>query len=107
MKTNHVNTATLRPREQTWNGTITDLSKLDGRVYVRLSAPEIGVRFLQQSEAEGFTFTDGAKPTSREAAEIMAVNPNRTLNYVGTVGRIAYGCAGTIGGKPLIRIRFV
>ena len=91
-----------------WNEGITALSKLDGRVYVHLTTPEIEKQFLRQAEAEGFTFPDGASPTSREPAEIMAVNPDRTINYVGTIGRIAFGSgAKTVSERPLIRIEYI
>lgn len=87
--------------------TIRNLSKLNGRVYVYLAKAEIGHRFLQQAEAEGFTYGDGVKPTERSYEEIMAVNHDNTLNYVGTIGRIAYGSGvKRIGDEQLIRIDF-
>lgn len=87
--------------------TIKNLSKLNGKVYVYLAHAEIGHRFLQQAEAEGFTYGDGVKPTEREYAEIMAINPDDTLNYVGTNGRIAYGSGvRRVNNEPLIRIDF-
>ena len=87
--------------------TITELSKMNGRVYVYLANVAIGEKFLQQAEDEGFTFADGAKPTERCYAEIMAVNGDLTINFVGTNGRIAFGGgAATVGGKKLIRIDF-
>ena len=50
---------------------------------------------------------DGEKPTARQYAEVMAVNRNGTINYVGTNGRIAYGSGAVkIGSKPLIRIDY-
>ena len=45
--------------------TIKNLSKLNGRVYIYLANAEIGHRFMQQAESEGFTFKDGEKPTER------------------------------------------
>ena len=87
--------------------TIKNLSKLNGRVYVYLANAEIGHRFLQQAEAEGFTFTDGVKPTEHGYEEIMAINHDGTLNFVGTNGRIAYGSGVRhVGDKQLIRIDF-
>ncbi len=87
--------------------TIKNLANMDGRVYVFLENVEIGEKFLQQAESEGFTFGDGAKPTERCYAEIMAVNGDLTINFVGTNGRIAFGGgAATVGGKKLIRIDF-
>lgn len=63
----------------------------NGKVYVYLSDEAVGERFLQQAEQEGFTFSDGAKPTSRHYSDIMAVNPDGTINYVGSYGRMAFG----------------
>ena len=89
------------------NRTISDLAKTDGRVYVYLSDDETGNRFLRMAEDEGFTFADGARPTERQYEEIMAVNHGKTLNYVGTAGRIAFGAgAETVGGERLIRVDF-
>ena len=49
-------------------------------------------------------FGDGAKPSEKQKDCIIAVNKNRTLNYVGLVGHAAFG-SGTeaVGGQPLIR----
>lgn len=87
--------------------TITELSKLNGRVYVYLANDEIDNKFMQQAEHEGFTFGDAAKPTERNYAEIMAVNHDTTINFVGANGRIAFG-SGTqkIGNEALIRVDF-
>lgn len=83
------------------------VNKSNGRVYVYLANDEIGNKFMQQAENEGFTFNDGAKPTSRCYAEIMAVNDNYTINYVGSVGCIAFGSgAETVNGQKLIRVDF-
>ena len=87
--------------------TIRELSEINGRVYIFLRTPELGRRFLLQAEQEGFTFGDGEKPTARQYAEVMAVNRDITINYVGTNGRIAYGGGAVkIGSEPLIRIDF-
>lgn len=89
------------------NRTIKELSKKNGRVYVYLANVAVGEQFLQQAEDEGFTFTDGTKPTERCYAEIMAVNGNLTINFVGANGRIAFGSgAKRIGDDELIRVDF-
>lgn len=44
---------------------VTELSKLNGKVYVYLRDEVIARRFLQDAENEGFTFGDGEKPTAR------------------------------------------
>lgn len=89
------------------NRTIKELVKKNGRVYVYLGDSETGNQFMKQAESEGFTFTDGAKPTERCYAEIMAVNRDITINFVGMNGRIAFGSgAKTIGNEELIRIDY-
>lgn len=88
--------------------TITELSQLDGRVYVYLPTEALAAQFMQQAEAEGFSFGDGVKPTERNAAAIMAVNADHTINYVGTVGRIAFGAgAKAVGRRSLFRMIFL
>lgn len=82
------------------------LSTNAGRVYVYLANEEICKRFLQDAEDEGFTFSDGAKPTQKHTSDILAVNPDLTINYVGAVGHIAYQAASRIGNQKLIRIDY-
>ena len=78
-----------------------------GRVYIYCADPATCERFLNNAEAEGFTFLDGALPTSRKRDFIYAVNRDRTINYVGAIGHIAFGAgAKMIGDQPLIRIDY-
>ena len=87
--------------------TIEQLAQKQGRVYVYLADDAAGAAFLRQAQDEGFTFTDGERPTARHASEIMAVNRDRTLNYVGTNGRIAFGSGiKTAGGERLLRVDY-
>lgn len=84
-----------------------DLAKLNGRVYIHLASEDLAKEFQRQAEKEGFTFCDGTKPSEREMASVMALNPNLTINYVGAVGLIAYRSgAKEIGGKKLIRVEY-
>ncbi len=93
-------------KDQTFK-TLRELAEQEGRVYVHLASEELAEQFLRQAEQEGFTFRDGAKPTERDAAEVMALNPDHTINYVGAVGMIAFGSgAKTVGGKKLIRVEY-
>lgn len=88
-------------------GVIKTLCKKGAKIYAYLANGEIGNKFMQQAEDEGFTFNDGAKPTSRCYAEIMAVNDNYTINFVGSVGRMAFGSgAETVNGQKLFRVDF-
>ena len=85
---------------------LTEFPFENDRVYVYLKDNQTGTAFLEQAEAEGFTYCDGQKPTSREYSEIMAVNGDNTINFVGAVGRMAFGAAAKIGGKKLIRVDY-
>ena len=82
------------------------LSAHTGRIYIYLATTDIGKRFLQEVENEGFMFRDGVKPTQREADSILAINNDLTINYVGFVGHVAYQAADRIGNKPLIKIDY-
>lgn len=86
---------------------IRKLAAQDGRVYVFVADEATGSQFLEQAEQEGFTFGDGVKPTQRHWSDLMAVNRDGTINYVGTNGRIAWSSgAKTVGGEALIRVDF-
>ncbi len=82
------------------------LSAHNGRIYIYLATDDIGKRFLQDAENEGFLFPDGVKPTQREVAGIFAINDDMTINYVGFVGHVAYQAAKKIGNQPLIKIDY-
>lgn len=90
------------------NRTIRDLVKGENnKVYVYLASDEIGNEFMNQAETEGFVFTDGTKPTDRSYSQVMAVNHDKTINYVGANGMIAFGSGvKKIDGKNFLRIDF-
>ena len=87
--------------------TIATLMDLPGRVYVYLEDEKTAEEFFVRAEEEGFVFGDGEKPSKKQRDCIIAVNKNRTLNYVGFVGHAAFGSGtGTVGGQPLIRVDY-
>lgn len=87
--------------------TIKKLSQMNGRVYVYFKTNILCRQFLIQAEREGFTFQDGAKPTERHISDVIAVNKDYTINYVGTIGHIAFGSkVKKIGDENLIRIDY-
>lgn len=87
--------------------TIKQLSQMDGRVYVFFKTEALCQQFLSQAEQEGFTFQDGAKPTERHTSDIIAVNNDFSINYVGSVGHVAFGSnVKRIGEEKLIRINY-
>lgn len=86
---------------------VRNLANMNGRVYVYLDSEEVGNAFLKQAESEGFKYKDGSTPTSKPYEQVMAVNSNGTINYIGTNGMIAfYANAGRIGLKKLIRVDY-
>lgn len=82
------------------------LSTNDGRIYVYLYNNDTAAQFARDAENEGFTFCDGVKPTGRTVANIMAINRDMTINYVGFVGRVAFQTANRIGNEPLVKIDY-
>lgn len=82
--------------------TIKELASMGERVYVHIADEETALKFLQQAEAEGFTFGDGVKPTDRHWSDLYAIHADSTLNYVGSVGRIEYGS----GADSVVRVDY-
>ena len=59
-------------------------------VYVHLATMCLARQFLRDAENQGFMFSDGKKPTEKDAASFFAIRSNLTMNYIGTNGRVAY-----------------
>lgn len=78
----------------------------ENRIYVHFKTEVLCKAFMLQAENEGFTFCDGVKPTERETDSILAVNGDKTINYVGFIGHTAYAGAEKIGNRKLIRIEY-
>lgn len=86
--------------------TVSDLTKMDGRVYVYLCNDTVRRKFLLDAETEGFTFGDGVNPTKRPMDDIYAVNRNHTLNFIGWAGHMAYHNPRAVFGIGLIRVDY-
>lgn len=82
------------------------LTAYSGKIYVYLDSEDICRRFFQDAESEGFVFGDGTKPTQKHTSNLIAINSDLTLSYVGHIGRIAYQSASTVGGQPLHRVNY-
>ncbi len=76
------------------------------KIYVYLATEDLCKDFFEQAEKEGFTFGDGVRPTQKHTSDIIAVNNDMTMNYVGFVGRVAFQAANKIGNQPLIKIDY-
>lgn len=62
------------------------------RVYVFLADKETERRFIADANAEGFTFEDGTKLSERASNSFYTLNRNQTVNFLNTIGRIAFQC---------------
>lgn len=82
------------------------LSSHSGRIYIYLANNDICRQFLQDAENEGFTFGDGTKPTLKHSSDIIVLNADLTLNYVGFVGHAAFQSANEVGNQPLFKIDY-
>ncbi len=80
---------------------------MNGRVYVYLRNEEIARAFLHDADREGFSSSNGFRPSLMHTDTIIAVNPQGTLHDVGFVGKIAFGSgAHDIGNDKLIRVDY-
>ena len=104
--THFMSTGGRRKRMKSLQSLLDEYDDKKFRIYVYLKTEELGKRFLRQAENEGFTFCDGAKPSRRETDSIFALNGDKTINYVGFVGHMAYGGAEKIGERTLVRIKY-
>lgn len=69
---------------------IRDLISPDKKVYIILNHEEIRKRFMADAEKEGIAFSDGVLPTQRKAEDVMALQKNGTICYLGWAGRICF-----------------
>ncbi|MCR5782204.1 MAG: hypothetical protein K6G90_05645 [Clostridia bacterium] len=78
--------------------TLTGLrDSLPGRIYVFLKDEKTKAEFLADAKAEGWSFGDPGLPEVLKD-DIICVNGNKQLCYVGFVGHTAFGCGG--GNDP-------
>ena len=81
-------------------------ARADMRVYVFLRDDATRKSFVSDAVEAGIKFRDGADVRSREVDDIMALNSDRTINYVGTVGHIAFMTKADMSDKTIIRIDY-
>ena len=82
--------------------TIRQLINPEKKVYIFLKNKAIQSRFMSDAEGEGITFGDKVKPTERYADNIMALNADETICFLGWAGRMCYH----YGGNTAIRIDY-
>lgn len=86
--------------------TLSELLDPNYKIYVYLGEDALRAQFMASAEREGFLFGDGEKPTNRKADEIMAINDDKTISYLGFIGNMAFHKATEVGGKPLLKIDY-
>ena len=69
---------------------IKDLINPNQKVYILLKNNAIRYRFMSDAELEGITYGDGAKPTERPVDDIMSLQPDGTICFLGWAGRMCY-----------------
>lgn len=82
--------------------TIRELVNQEKKVYIYLRTTELQERFMRDAEREGIAFGDGMKPTERKADEIMALQADGAICFLGFAGRMSYH----YGKDKVIRIDY-
>ena len=70
--------------------TIRNLINPEKKVYIYLPNDTIQHQFMSDAQYEGITYADNVKPTERLADEIMALQADGTICFVGFVGRMCF-----------------
>lgn len=68
--------------------TLKELVENEKKVYVYLATKALRYRFMSDAEREGITYSDGKPATSREAEDYMSLNADKTICFLGFVGRV-------------------
>ena len=68
-------------------------NSFEGKVYIIIKGEELQKQFLNDAEHEGFHFGT-IKPTGSSTDDVVALEPNKQLSYVGFAGRDAIQCNG-------------
>ena len=63
--------------------TVSNLLTLADKVFVHFAGENVFRLFLKNAEAEGFTFSDGTKPTEANLRDIISVHTDWTIGYIG------------------------
>ena len=70
--------------------TIKELINNEKKVYILLKTKAIQYRFMGDAEREGITYGDKATATERPVDDIMALQPDGTICFLGWEGRMCY-----------------
>lgn len=70
--------------------TIRNLINREKKVYIILQTKEMQYRFMSDAAREGIAFGDGVKTTERDVDDIMVLQADGTLCFLGFAGRMNY-----------------
>ena len=70
--------------------TIKELISNEKKVYILLKTKAIQYRFMSDAEREGITYGDKVTATERHVDDIMALQPDGTICFLGWAGRMCY-----------------
>lgn len=70
--------------------TIRNLINQEKKVYIILRSKAMEYRFMSDAAREGITFGDGVKTTERNVEDIMVLQPEGTICFLGFAGRMNY-----------------
>lgn len=70
--------------------TISELIRKEVKVYILLNSKAIQYRFMSDAEFEGITYGDGTQATDRQVDDIMALQPEGSICFLGWAGRMCY-----------------
>lgn len=85
---------------------ISDLLSEKRTVYIYLGDAETSSAFMKNAEEEDFLFGDGVLPAKRKSEDIMAVCDDKTICYVGFVGKIAFNIADKVHQRKPVRVDY-
>lgn len=80
--------------------TIQNLLKIKGNINVYLSSKAVCDLFLRNAEQEGFTFSNGGKPTESPYNDLFAVHHDFTIGHHGFIGHEAFRVNGNM--RPIV-----
>ena len=70
--------------------TIKELINQEKKVYILLKNDAVRYRFMSDAAYEGITYSDGVSTIERTVDEIMALQKDGTICFLGWAGRMCY-----------------
>lgn len=70
--------------------TIRNLIQKEKKVYVLLKGKATRYRFMSDADREGITYGDSVKATDRAVDDVMALQSDGTICFLGWAGRVCY-----------------